>query len=171
MLKKIFFLNILTTSSPSGVHKIPKARMTEMSDENIKSNDGSHTTGMDGRIIELLTALPEEKFVKLIQKQFGRYKPKAVRRVETPRPNGKLGALGIPRSMDRVIQQCILQAREPICEAKFLKLIQIINAMRRAPIETPSGGNYFPSKGSAAGWYSFPTVERPVMPANQMRGL
>ena len=100
MLKKIFFLNILTTSSPSGVHKIPKARMTEMSDENIKSNDGSHTTGMDGRIIELLTALPEEKFVKLIQKQFGRYKPKAVRRVETPRPNGKLGALGIPRSMD-----------------------------------------------------------------------
>ena len=171
MLKKRFFLNILTTSSPSGVHKIPKARMTEMSDENIKSNDGQsyHRYGWaDNRIAD---SLPEEKFVKLIQKQFGRYKPKAVRRVETPRPNGKLGALGIPRSMDRVIQQCILQAREPICEAKFLKLIQIINAMRRAPIETPSGGNYFPSKGSAAGWYSFPTVERPVMSANQMRGL
>lgn len=86
---------------------------------NIKSNDGSHTAGTDGRTIESLAVMPEEKFVKLIQKQFRRYKPKAVRRVEIPKPNGKLRPLGIPRIIDRIVQQCILQVMEPICEAKF----------------------------------------------------
>ena len=86
---------------------------------NIKSNDGSHTAGTDGRTIESLAAMPEEKFVNLIQKQFRRYKPKAVRRVEIPKPNGKLRPLGIPCIIDRIVQQCILQVMEPICEAKF----------------------------------------------------
>lgn len=35
---------------------------------NIKGNDGSHTAGTDGRTIESLAAMPEDKFVKLIQK-------------------------------------------------------------------------------------------------------
>ena len=39
---------------------------------NIKGNDGSHTAGTDGRTIESLAVMPEDKFVKLIQKQFRR---------------------------------------------------------------------------------------------------
>ena len=57
---------------------------------NIKGNDGSHTAGTDGRTIESLAVMPEDKFVKLIQKQFRRYEPKAVKRVEIPKPNGKM---------------------------------------------------------------------------------
>ena len=44
---------------------------------NIKGNDGSHTAGTDGRTIESLAVMPEDKFVKLIQKQFRRYEPKS----------------------------------------------------------------------------------------------
>ena len=86
---------------------------------NIKGNDGSHTAGTDGRTIESLAVMPEDNFVKLIQKQFRRYEPKAVRRVEIPKPNGKMRPLGIPCIIDRIVQQCILQVMEPICEAKF----------------------------------------------------
>ena len=48
---------------------------------NIKSNDGSHTAGTDGRTIESLADMPEEDFVSLIQKQFTRYVPKTVRSI------------------------------------------------------------------------------------------
>ena len=85
----------------------------------IKGNKGSGAPGVDGRTIQHLAKLSEVTFVRLIQKQFNWYKPHPVKRVEIPKPNGKTRPLGIPTIVDRIVQQCILQVLEPICEAKF----------------------------------------------------
>ena len=86
---------------------------------NIKRNSGSHTSGVDKLSIKDIERLSADKLVEIIQRKFQYYKPKPVRRVEIPKPNGKIRPLGIPTIVDRLVQQCILQVLEPICEAKF----------------------------------------------------
>lgn len=86
---------------------------------NLKKNLGSKTKGSDGRNIYYLANLSTDELIAKVRNKFNWYKPKAVRRVEIPKSNGKTRPLGIPAITDRLIQQCILQILEPICEAKF----------------------------------------------------
>ena len=86
---------------------------------NIKRNKGSNTSGTDKRTIEDIKALSAENYIEMVQRKLKYYQPKPVRRVEIPKPNGKMRPLGIPAIIDRLVQQCILQVLEPICEAKF----------------------------------------------------
>lgn len=86
---------------------------------NIKRNGGSNTAGTDKQTIRDIEKLPVEQYVGIVQRKLMYYKPKPVRRVEIPKPNGKMRPLGIPTIVDRLVQQCILQVMEPICEAKF----------------------------------------------------
>ncbi len=88
---------------------------------NIKANHGSKTAGTDGRTIKDLENLPDEKLVALVQRKLGWYEPQSVLRVEIPKSSDptKKRPLGIPTILDRLIQQCMLQVLEPICEAKF----------------------------------------------------
>ena len=90
---------------------------------NIKSNNGSYTPGTDGKTLKDIEKMSPEEVVKnvryfLIGSKHG-YRPKPVRRKYIPKPNGELRPLGIPCIWDRLIQQCIKQILEPICEAKF----------------------------------------------------
>ena len=86
---------------------------------NIKANQGSHTQGTDNKTIEFFAHMDEDEYVSYIQSKMRNYHPKAVRRKEIPKPNGKFRPLGIPCIEDRLVQQCILQILEPICESKF----------------------------------------------------
>ena len=86
---------------------------------NLKKNAGSKTPGTDGKTIAELAKMSEAELIQVVQRKFDWYQPQAVRRKEIPKGNGKMRPLGIPTIMDRLIQQCVLQVMEPICEAKF----------------------------------------------------
>lgn len=87
----------------------------------IKSNTGSKTAGVDNLTISDFKMKNKTKFLKDIRQTINNYHPQAIRRVEIPKPNGKMRPLGIPTMRDRVIQQMFKQVLEPICEAKFYK--------------------------------------------------
>ena len=86
---------------------------------NIKRNNGSTTAGMDRKTILDIEKLSEDEYLRIMHAKFRWYQPKAVKRVEIPKPDGRMRPLGIPSIWDRLVQQCILQILEPICEAQF----------------------------------------------------
>lgn len=90
---------------------------------NIKNNKGSKTPGTDKLTIADIGRMSKEEVVSKVRyyttgSKHG-YRPKPVRRKDIPKPNGSTRPLGIPCIWDRLIQQCIKQILEPICEAKF----------------------------------------------------
>lgn len=87
----------------------------------IKRNKGSRTPGTNMGTIEQIAERGNDILVDYVQRRLANYKPHPVRRVMIPKDNGKERPLGIPTIEDRLIQQCILQVMEPICEAKFHK--------------------------------------------------
>jgi len=86
---------------------------------NIKANTGSKTEGTDGLTIKDIAGMTNEQVIAMVRGRLKNYTPQSVRRVEILKDNGKLRPLGIPTMSDRLIQECILQILEPICEAKF----------------------------------------------------
>lgn len=88
---------------------------------NIKRNNGSVTPGTDGLTIQAIEKCTPALLVQKVRNIVKNYSPRAVRRKEIPKQNdpSKTRPLGIPCIWDRLIQQCILQVLEPICEAKF----------------------------------------------------
>jgi Retron-type reverse transcriptase len=87
----------------------------------IKRNDGSVTPGTDGLTMRDVEKFTPDGLVQKVRNIIKNYSPRAVRRKEIPKQNDptKTRPLGIPCIWDRLIQQCILQVLEPICEAKF----------------------------------------------------
>lgn len=86
---------------------------------NIKKNKGGRTSGVDGETINDLMEATNEEVIKHVRNRMMDYTPHEVRRIEIPKANGKTRPLGIPTISDRLVQQCIKQILEPICEAKF----------------------------------------------------
>lgn len=84
----------------------------------VRANKGSH--GIDGMKVDELLQYLKKNGASLRQTLLeGSYKPNPVRRVEIPKSDGKKRPLGIPTTVDRVIQQAIAQVLSPIFEGKF----------------------------------------------------
>lgn len=86
---------------------------------NIKKNTGSNTKGTDGKTVKDYAEISMEELINIVRNRLANFQPMSVRRVFIPKTNGKERPLGIPTFEDRLIQQCIKQILEPICEAKF----------------------------------------------------
>lgn len=81
-------------------------------------NKGSH--GIDGmKVDELLPYLKENGNNLIEELKAETYRPKPVRRVEIPKPDGGVRLLGIPTVVDRMIQQAIAQILTPIFDPEF----------------------------------------------------
>ena len=88
---------------------------------NIKKNKGSKTRGANATNIVDIGKMGNSEMVSYVRKRVADFKPHPVRRVEIEKYDGRKRPLGIPTIEDRLIQQCIKQVLEPVCEAKFHK--------------------------------------------------
>ena len=74
----------------------------------VKRNKGA--PGIDGLTVEQFPAYLKQYWPVIRQQlQDGAYRPKPVRRIEIPKPDGRSRKLGIPTVLDRFIQQAIAQ--------------------------------------------------------------
>jgi len=76
--------------------------------------------GIDGMSVEALGESLKHHWTRVKEELVkGIYRPRAVRAVEIPKPNGGVRQLGIPTVMDRMIQQALHQRLEEIFEPEF----------------------------------------------------
>lgn len=84
----------------------------------VKKNGGA--PGIDGMTVEeMLPYLKEHREEIVMAIRNGKYKPKPVRRIEIPKPDGGVRMLGVPTVIDRMIQQAIVLVLQPIFEPTF----------------------------------------------------
>ena len=74
----------------------------------VKANKGS--PGVDGMTVGGIKDYLKQHWPAIREQLLnGTYEPKPVRRVETPKPDGKVRKLGISTVLDRFIQQAVMQ--------------------------------------------------------------
>ena len=85
----------------------------------VRENKGS--AGIDGITFEMIEEYGVEEYLLDIQEDLKnkKYRPKPVKRVYIPKPDGKQRPLGIPTIRDRIVQQACKIVIEPIFEANF----------------------------------------------------
>jgi group II intron reverse transcriptase/maturase len=86
--------------------------------DRVEKNAGA--PGSDGlRVDELRSYLKDHWLETRASLDAETYRPTPVRRVEIPKPDGGVRLLGIPTVLDRLIQQALAQALNPLFEPRF----------------------------------------------------
>ena len=85
-----------------------------------KLNDGKNTAGIDCFAISEDKEVARCQMMEILRTMDINDRPKPIRKVMIPKPNGKKRPLGIPTIRDRISQEIIRIAIEPICEFHFL---------------------------------------------------
>lgn len=84
----------------------------------VRRNKGA--PGIDGMSVDELPDFLRQHWPKIGQQLIdGRYRPKPVKRVEIPKPDGRKRKLGIPTVLDRMIQQAIAQVLQEEWDTDF----------------------------------------------------
>jgi group II intron reverse transcriptase/maturase len=99
-------------------HEMFKPQNYKQAYEQIKSKAGNMTPGISG---ETLDGFSNDKIMKIIEAMKDRsFKFKPSRRIQIPKPNGKLRNIGIPNPIDKIVQRVIKGILERIYEPVFL---------------------------------------------------
>jgi group II intron reverse transcriptase/maturase len=84
----------------------------------VRRNRGA--PGIDGMSVDALPDFLRKHWPSIRERLLtGRYRPKAVRRVLIPKPDGRTRTLGIPTVLDRFIQQAMAQVLQEVWEPVF----------------------------------------------------
>jgi len=88
--------------------------------ERVRANRGA--AGVDGVTLAAVGNYGVDRLIDELAESLraGIYHPAPVRRVEIPKPDGRMRPLGIPTVKDRIVQQATKLILEPIFEADFL---------------------------------------------------
>src|ERR1700751_3354322 len=86
----------------------------------VKANKGS--PGVDGMTVDQLPEYLKQHWPKIgEQLRNGTYQPQPVKRMEIPKPDDGVRKLGIPRVLDRFVQQAVLQVLQKRWDPTFSK--------------------------------------------------
>lgn len=99
----------------------------------IKSNKGSRTAGIDGKIMDDYLTKGYDEVLQEVRNNLYDYQPEMVRRIWIPKPDrSEKRPLGIPIIIDRIIQECVRKVLEPIAEGQFFEHSYGFRPMRSA---------------------------------------
>ncbi len=88
--------------------------------DRVMQRSRSKAPGVDGVTTRMFRKGYEGKIDELrLELKRGSYHPQPVRRVMIPKANGKMRALGIPCLRDKIVQEAIRMALEPVFEVEF----------------------------------------------------
>ena len=86
--------------------------------QRVRQNQGA--PGIDGMTVQELPGYLGAHWSQIrTQLLEGKYKPRAAKRVEIPKPGGGVRKLGIPTALDRLVQQAILQVLQKRWDPTF----------------------------------------------------
>jgi len=88
--------------------------------ERVLERSRGKASGVDGVTVHRFAERIPDEFERLRQElKRGTYTPQPLRRVEIPKANGKVRPLGIPCLRDKIVQEAVRMALEPIFEVEF----------------------------------------------------